>query len=1096
MRFYILHNCLCHANLIQEPEDSSIEQRLLYTEFIKALRFPHIFSRRDAIKDPHTKSCRWILQDPRFTDWVDPQKHPDHHGFLWIAGKAGAGKSTLMKFMSRAEPSSSRKDHLSATFFFHARGHALEKSISGMYRSLLVQLLEGLKEPQSVIDDSNIVLDEEGNCPSNEVLKGVLKQGILKLGTQPLTCFIDALDEGDEQQIIEMVRYFEELAEEATQGGIRFRICFSSRHYPYIDIRHGIRLTLEDQAGHTEDLVNYVKSHLRVNSPAPVADFHGELLRRSSGVFLWVVLVVDILNKESRRGGFSLLSRLKEIPSDLRDLFADMLTRDREDMHGFRLCINLILFSKRPLTPAEFYHALWSGLRAKGLADENPPDSSSMLFDSGALSSVINSSKGLAEITRSSYPVVQFIHESVRDFLLKDNGLATIWPDFATFASHEVLRDICTFYIEKIDGYERGALSWAGRKYPFLGYSHQHALDHSEAAAESLSQDGFLLSFPIEKWIRAQISIPQPNRYHQHEPSARLIYVLAERALPRLIQTRIRQRAETVGEGIERFRYPFFAALVSRSRAALAAILELPLNTLMDMLQPTPLTGSDVEGRTPLTWAVSCGLVDLCAHLIKQGANPTERDRRHLLPLRMAIQSRKTAIITLLLKREEPAGSHCPRNDPVPTGARGEETISYVTALLGLEPWEAREPLCLRAALEDPQVARLLYEAGASLSVRDAHGNTPLGLAAINDFRDTLEALIEAGADINNDRDDKGRTPLFHAVVNEHATTAEFLLRSGARIHDQGKFQTALNTRDASGNTPLHRAIRSGHQVLARLLVDFGADPSTCLRNGSWPMHFGTDVNVASTNGSWPRHLEWINDQASILKYLSLHGADVNAGNSDGATSLHMAAKRGLLETTERLLEHEDVNSTDPSGFTPLHTAFTGSSEYSDAVVRLLLEHGADIEARTTLGLTPLHLCVSNPFGQAQRLIDHGAEIDSRDNQGLTPLYFACRAAWSWNMDLLCRHGADANARNSEGSTLLHLACNEDHEGTVVRLIAVGADVNAQNHRGSTPLHVAAQNGKEGAARALILHGADVNSRDIEGRTPVDVADVSIVHVF
>lgn len=227
----------------------------------------------------------------------------------------------------------------------------------------------------------------------------MLRDSILRLGTRTLTCFIDALDEGDEQQIIEMVRYFEDLAEEATQRDIRLRICFSSRHYPYIDIRHGKQLTLEDQIGHADDLINYAKSHLRVKSPAPDVDLHNELLRRSRGVFLWIVLVVEILNKESRRGGFSFKARLEQIPGDLRDLFADMLTRDQENMEDLRLCMTWILFSKRPLAPAELYHAMWSSLFAKGLADGGPPDTSSRDFGEGARSCAITCSKGLAEIT-------------------------------------------------------------------------------------------------------------------------------------------------------------------------------------------------------------------------------------------------------------------------------------------------------------------------------------------------------------------------------------------------------------------------------------------------------------------------------------------------------------------------------------------------------------------------------------------------------------------------------------------------------------------------------------------------------------------------
>lgn len=677
--------------------------------------------------------------------------------------------------------------------------------------------------------------------------------------------------------------------------------------------------------------------------------------------------------------------------------------------------------------------------------------------------------------------MVQFIHESVRDFLLKDNGLAMIWPEFGTFQSHEILKESCTSYIEKI--HDHGDLSEAAFRFPFLKYSYQHVFDHSEAAAGSLSQGDFLSSFPLQKWIRIHNSFDQ-SIDNQLETSARLVYILADKALPKLLETRVQQRLESTGGGTERYKYPFFAAFASGSRDALAALLELSLPSPMDVFNAAGSYEFNYEQRTPLTWAVSHRLVNLAIHLVKQGASLTESDRGRLTPLRMAIQVGETSLIALLLNGDGSAERKFPEGDRVPNNARDEAAVSHITALLGLGPTEARKPLCSPVALEDPTVARLLYEAGAGIHDRDTQGHTPLALTVIHRYKKTLAVLIEAGADINiNDRDIEGRTPLFHAVVNGDEPTAEFLLQSGARIRDQDKFQTGLNLRDAFGNAPLHRAIRNSRQVLAKLLIDFGAD-----------------LNACSSDGSPPLHLALNNGQEFILKHLVEHGADLNAGNSDGETLLHLAAKRGLVEVAEMLVNHEDVNinTTDSSGFTPLHTAFTSYRNYNDVVVRLLLEHGADIGARTKTGSTPLHVCASNPSGEAKMLIEHGAEIDARDNQGLTPLYFACRAAWIPNTFLLLRHGADAMVRNSEGSTLLHLACNEegDNYTTVCQLINVGADVNARDNRGSTPLHVAAQKGNRLVARDLIGSDADVNIRDMEGRTPRDVADRSLVHIF
>jgi hypothetical protein len=127
---------------------------------------------------------------------------------------------------------------------------------------------------------------------------------------------------------------------------------------------------LEDQPGHTEDLSAYVGSRLKVRDLALIEELRYEILDKAAGVFMWVVLVVDILNKEDRRGGMSLKKRLAEIPTGLSELFKDILSRDNENTEALLLCVIWILYAERPLGPNEFYHALWSGLSLKNLVGD------------------------------------------------------------------------------------------------------------------------------------------------------------------------------------------------------------------------------------------------------------------------------------------------------------------------------------------------------------------------------------------------------------------------------------------------------------------------------------------------------------------------------------------------------------------------------------------------------------------------------------------------------------------------------------------------------------------------------------------------------
>ncbi|KAF4856282.1 Vegetative incompatibility protein HET-E-1 [Colletotrichum siamense] len=386
-------------------------------QLLELLNFDQKDSRQSSIKTAHAKTCRWLLTHPEYEAWLDHERLVQHLGFLWIRGKPGAGKSTIMKFAYGQTRRAHRRNWTTAAFFFNARGEYLERSVSGMYRSLLLQLLKGVPEVQSVVDNLDLQYQDLNDCLQLDHLKEIFSSAVLALSQQTFTCFIDALDECDEQQVMNMVQFFEDLARQTSKNGIKFRICFSSRHYPYIFVHESINLTLENQVGHAEDLVSFVDSRLRIQDATLRSQLRPEILRKASGVFLWVSLVVDILNDQHSWGGMDLRKRLNEIPGDLNALFKDMLCRDGHNKEGLLLSTLWILCAKRPLNTKEFSHALWSGLVNKGHADETPPNFMSSNDSDDANRFVIGYSKGLAEVTKDDCRV-QFIHESFK--LMKD----------------------------------------------------------------------------------------------------------------------------------------------------------------------------------------------------------------------------------------------------------------------------------------------------------------------------------------------------------------------------------------------------------------------------------------------------------------------------------------------------------------------------------------------------------------------------------------------------------------------------------------------------------------------------------------------------
>ena len=121
----------------KSPEPTAIETAL------ESLMFEEMDARYltiDALLAP--SSCRWLLDREEYKRWQDFGSISEHHGFLWIKGKAGAGKSTLMKFTFNHAEKTRREDQTVVSFFFNARGAPIERSLIGMYRALLYQIFD------------------------------------------------------------------------------------------------------------------------------------------------------------------------------------------------------------------------------------------------------------------------------------------------------------------------------------------------------------------------------------------------------------------------------------------------------------------------------------------------------------------------------------------------------------------------------------------------------------------------------------------------------------------------------------------------------------------------------------------------------------------------------------------------------------------------------------------------------------------------------------------------------------------------------------------------------------------------------------------
>ena len=1039
---------------------------------LDSLRFDQMDARQWSIKKAHAHTCRWFLKTPEYANWMQKNALRNEHNFLWIKGKPGAGKSTLMKFLREQlynQIRQTKNQEVLLSFFFNARGHDLERTTTGLYRSLLLQLLEARPDLQHVLENVRV-----GHQWTIESLKFLFEEAIQGLGNTSVVCLIDALDECEVAQIRNMVLFFSELS----IAKDRLYICFASRHYPHITVKTGLSILLDEQIGHSEDIASYLSSALCIGHDDLAEKIRCDLQEKASGVFMWIVLVVDILNKEYDDGHKHVLrTRIQQLPRDLHDLFHDILTRNGHTTSGLLLCIQWVLFAQQPLTPKQLYFAILSGLEPRHLVYCH----SNEVSEDTIKKYILNNSRGLAESTRSNSPTIQFIHESVRDFLLKD-GLSRVWPDLSanlSGRSHDTLKQCCLTYMnmKEVTDLEGSSHEEITRSFPFLDHAHQGILYHADQAQSfNISQQDFLTAFPRAQWVKHH-NFFSKAAVRRYTPEVSLLYILAETGMAALIRAHPNRQSCFKVED-ERYGLPVLAASATKSSAAIETMLELEAERLLETspanlnsLVPPSLDISYAAGRNFKFQKKG----DLLHQLVKYGNEKvslffllTEQcdinleDKHGKTVLMYAAESGYSVLVEALLQKDA--------------------DISAAAA-------DGLTPLYQALYKGHTEVAKLLIDYGANLSAANRYGWTPLCQASSNGHTEVTKLLIKYGADLSAANRD-GWTPLHQASRRGHTEVAKLLIDCGAD----------LSAANRDGLTPLHQASSNGHTEVAKLLIDRGADLLAANRDGWTPLYLasfwghievakllidrGANLSAANKDGLTPLHQALYKGHTKVAKLLIDRGADLSAANKDRWTPLHEASSRGHTEVAKLLIDRGvNLSAANGDGLTPLHQA---SCRGHTEVAKLLIDRGADLSAANRDGWTPLHLTLS--WGHtdiAKLLIEYGADVSAAASNGWKPLHQASFSGHIEAARLLINCSADVLTIDKDGRTPLHWASFQGHTNIAKLLISWGTNVLVADKDGRTPLHFASSNGHIEVTEILIEHGADVLVVDKRGRTPL-----------
>ncbi|MHC4741125.1 MAG: ankyrin repeat domain-containing protein [Planctomycetota bacterium] len=233
-----------------------------------------------------------------------------------------------------------------------------------------------------------------------------------------------------------------------------------------------------------------------------------------------------------------------------------------------------------------------------------------------------------------------------------------------------------------------------------------------------------------------------------------------------------------------------------------------------------------------------------------------------------------------------------------------------------------------------------------------------------------------------------------------------------------------INGEDEDGATALHLAAKQGRKELAELLIARGADVDAgCGKQNKDP-------------GMTPLHFALQAGQKDLAKLLVANGADVNSRCYYGYMPLGIAALQGNKDMVEFLISSGATVTRNDGGGSHLFDAAEGGNR--DIAVLLIAKGARVSEKNRWHGRTPLHHAWH--LSTAELLIEEGADVNAKDLAGQSPLHRMALGGHKAVAELLIKNGANVNARDNQGRSPLDLAKEGGHEEVIALLVANGAN--------------------------------------------------------
>jgi ankyrin repeat protein len=764
---------------------------------LRSLAFPEMNHRRQDIQRPHAKTCAWITRHPLYITWLK-----EGSGILWIKGRPGSGKSTLMEFLLREfEKQALYQESIQLSFFLHGQGTILQKSRLGMYRSLLHQLLLSAPTAQAefrhAFQERSTSQGDPGkdwSWHTNELRAFFITAIEHVTKTRPVNIFVDALDEAndgpdDQNSMHQIVSDFHEISDLLRRKELQCTICFSCRHFPMVAGNQGRDIYIENE--NLADISVYVcdELHRRLSmteiEKQYLLELQDTIVEGSQGVFQWAVVAVPLAVRCYYEG--SLPSEIRQVlagvPRGLWDVYEHILGEviDKRYYQQTLRLMRCVSLSERPLTVTEVCFAM-------SLQDSEIFDSESAFAEleipthNVMVRRIISLSGGLIEAKQHEKgQILQFIHPSVKDFLVRD-GLGFLDMTSRSKAigqGHHQLSLICANYIRiaKIDNLDKSDAQSVKAQLPFVDYATKYWFLHAEKAEiRGLPQD-YLIRYSqyypriLEHWVRFYTILDYYN-YSGRRP----------------------EKSSTI--------------LHIASSASLLSVVEGLLSTHPDLEQ------MDSSGNRALHYACRWGHTKLVKVLLDAGAMVEAENSSKCTALERAAANGHEEVVELLVEKRAEINKQTGYTGNALYGAAAKGSTTIVRRLLdhkanaNAQGGQYGNALQAAACEGHQAVVQLLLDSGAEVNAQGGQYGNALQGAAYRGDQAIVQLLLDNKADINAQGGQYGNA-LQAAASKGYQAIVQLLLDNKADINAQG---------GEYGNA-LQAAASKGYQAIVELLL-------------------------------------------------------------------------------------------------------------------------------------------------------------------------------------------------------------------------------------------------------------------------------------